>query len=62
MVMELYCAPTEEVIMGSLSERIARTEDEPRPKKEKTTLTTMKIKGHKGCKEDIRNFFQNAGC
>ena len=33
MVEELYCAPKEEVIMGSFLEQIVPTEDEPRPKK-----------------------------
>ena len=37
MVEELYCAPKEEVIMGSFLEQIVPTEDEPRPKKKKTT-------------------------
>ena len=41
MVEELYCAPKEEVIMGSFLEQIVPTEDEPRPKKKKTTLTTQ---------------------
>ena len=33
MVEEQYCAPKEEVIMGSFLEQIVPTEDEPRPKK-----------------------------
>ena len=60
MVHELYCAPKEEVIMGSFSEQIVLTEDEPRLKKKRTTSTTKKIEKRKGCK-DITNFFQNTG-
>ena len=60
MVEELYCAPKEEVIMGSFIEEIVPTEDEPRLKKKKTTLTTKKTEKPKECK-DFRNFFQNAG-
>ena len=60
MVEELYCAPTEEVIMGSFLEQVVTTEDEPRPKKKKTTSTTKKTEKPKGCK-DIRNFFHNCG-
>ena len=37
MVEEQYCAPKEEVIMGSFLEQLVPTEDEPRPKKKKTT-------------------------
>ena len=48
------------VIMGSFLEQIVLTEDEPRPKKKKTTSTIKKTEKPKGCK-DIRNFFQNAG-
>ena len=59
MVEELYCAPNKEVIIGSYLEQIVWTEDEPRPKKKKTTSTTKKTEKPKGCK-DIRNFFQNA--
>ena len=59
MVEELYCAPKEEMIMGSFLEQIVPTEDEARPKKKKTTSTTKKTEKPKGCK-DIRNFFQNA--
>ena len=59
-VEELYCAPNKEVIMGSFLEQIVRTEDEPRPKKKKTTSATKKTEKPKGYK-DIRNFFQNAG-
>ena len=33
MVEELYCAPKEEMIMGSFLEQIVPTEDEARPKK-----------------------------
>ena len=58
MVEELYCAPKEEVIMGSFL--VVPTEDEPRLKKKKTTSTTKKTEKPKGCK-DIRNFFRNAG-
>ena len=58
MVEELYCAP-KKVIMGSFLEQIVPTEDEPRPKKKKTTSTTKETEKPKGCK-DIRNFFQNA--
>ena len=57
MVEKLYCAPNKEVIMGSFFEQIVRTEDEPRPKKKKTTSTTKKTEKPKGCK-DIRNFFK----
>ena len=46
--------------LGSFLEQIVPTEDEPRPKKKKTTSTTKKTEKPKGCK-DIRNFFQNAG-
>ena len=60
IVEEVSCAPKEEVIMGSFLEQIVRTEDEPRPKKKKTTSTTKKTEKPKGCK-DIRNFFQIAG-
>ena len=60
MVEELYCALKEEVIMGSFLEQIVPTEDEPRPKKKKTTSATKKTEKPKWCK-DIRNFFQNAG-
>ena len=59
MVEELYCAPKEEMIMGSFLEQIVPTEDEARPKKKKTTSTTKKTEKPKGYK-DIRNFFQNA--
>ena len=40
IVEKLYCAPKEEVIMGSFLEQIVPTEDEPRPKK--------KTEKHKG--------------
>ena len=40
IVEELYCAPKEEVIMGSFLEQIVPTEDERRPKK--------KTEKHKG--------------
>ena len=60
MIEELYCAPKKEMIMGSFLEQMVPTEDEPRPKKKKTTSTTKKTEKPKGCK-DIRNFFQNAG-
>ena len=60
MVEELYCAPKEEVIMGSFFKQIVPTEDEPRVKKKKKTSTTKKTEKSKGCK-DIRSFFQNAG-
>ena len=60
IVEELYCAPKEEVIMGSFLEQIVPTEDEPRPKNKKSTSTTKKNEKPKGCK-DIGNFFQNAG-
>ena len=60
IVEELYCAPKEEVIMGSFLEQIVPTEDEPRPKNKKSTSTTKKTEKPKGCK-DIGNFFQNAG-
>ena len=60
MVEELYCAPKEEVIMGSFLGQIVPTENEPRPKKKKTTSTTKKPEKTKGCK-DIRNSFQNGG-
>ena len=60
MVGELYCAPKDEVIMGSFLEEIVPTEDEPRLKKKKTTLTTKKTEKPKECK-DIRNIFENAG-
>ena len=43
MVEELYCAPKEEVIMGSFLEQIVPTGEELRPKKKKTTSTTKKI-------------------
>ena len=56
MVEELYCVSKEEVIMRSFLEQIVPTEDEPRPKKKKTTSTTKKTEKPKGCK-DIRNFF-----
>ena len=56
MVEELYCVPKEEVIMRSFLEQIVPTEDEPRPRKKKTTSTTKKTEKPKGCK-DIRNFF-----
>ena len=60
-VVALYwIASKEEVIMGSFLEQIVLTEDEPRPKKKKTTSTIKKTEKPKGCK-DIRNFFQNAG-
>ena len=58
MVEELYCAPKEEVIMGSFL--VVPTEDEPRLKKKKTTSTIKKTEKPKGCK-DIRNFFHNSG-
>ena len=60
MVEELYCAPKEEVIMGSFFKQIVPTEDEPRVKKKKKTSRTKKTEKSKGCK-DIRSFFQNAG-
>ena len=60
MVEELYCAPKEEVIMGSFLEQIVPNEDEPRLKKKRTTSTTKKIEKRKGYK-DITNFFQNTG-
>ena len=60
MVEELYCAPKEELIMGSFLEQTVPTEDDPRPKKKKATSTTKKTEKPKGC-EGIRNFFQNPG-
>ena len=60
MVEELYCAPKEEVIMGSFLEQIVPTEDELRPKKNKTTSTTKKTEKPNGWK-DVRNVFQNTG-
>ena len=57
MVEELYCAPKEEVITGRFLEQIVPTDDEPRPKKKKITLTTKKTEKPKGCK-DIRTFFK----
>ena len=50
MVEELYCAPKEEVIMGSFLEQIVPTEDDPRPKEKKTTSTTKKTEKPKGAK------------
>ena len=46
-------------IMESFLEQIVPTEDEPRPRKKKTTSTTKKTEKPKRYK-DIRNFFQNA--
>ena len=60
MVEELYCAPKEEVIMGSFLGQIVPTENEPRPKKKKIISTTKKPEKPKGFK-DIRNSFQNGG-
>ena len=57
MVEELYCAPKEEVIMGSFLEQIVPTEDDPRPKEKKSTSTAKKTEKPKGCK-DIRNVFK----
>ena len=60
MVEELYCAPKEEVIVVRFLEQIVPTDDEPRPKKKKTTSANKRTKKPKEC-NDIRNFFQNAG-
>ena len=46
-------------IMESFLEQIVPTEDEPRPRKKKTTSTIKKTEKPKRYK-DIRNFFQNA--
>ena len=46
--------------MGSFLGQIGPTEEEPRPKKKKTTSTVKKTEKPKGCK-DVRNFFQNVG-
>ena len=51
MVEQLYCAPKEEVIMGSFLELIVPTEDEPRLKKKKTTSATKKTEKPKKTSE-----------
>ena len=57
MVEELYCAPKEEVIMGSFLEQIVATEGEPDQRTKRQLQRLGKLKNLKGA----RNFFQNAG-